>query len=296
MDELDRLYGLLDEAHARAESGDQEAAKHAKEIYGMIEQAKQTKLRATETPPIIGGIAGAYLGAPVTTGYGAYKAYKGLQNAGVTEAVKQYLASKAANASQVAPSGIRTPNANVNWTEAMTGIAPPGSQMNKQSMDVANRMVQTIGPGGELAGGQVHGGAILTGPDRKAQVAENLAARAQALKDSSFLGNISKSANKALDFAGNVYKPLAKFAGPVLGGFQAASEGIDAINRFNRGDPIGGAISTVGGLSGLASMYPPAAPVAIPLSLTASGLNWLREKDPKAFDRYMQEMATSGAQ
>jgi hypothetical protein len=296
MSDLDRLYTLLDAAHVKAEAGDEQAKKDAQEIYSHIQQAKREEARTTETPPVIGGIVGAYAGTPISTGYGAYKTYQGLKDTGAAEAIKQFAMSKLNKNPQVSPSGVRSPNANMNWTEAMTGISPPGSQMNKESMDTANRMVKTIGPGGELAGGQIHGGSIMTGPDMKKQVADQLAARAQALKDTTLGSRFAKGVGNVAENFGKVYSPLAKIAGPILGGFQAGSEGVDAYNRFNRDDTVGGLMSLAGAATGAASMYPPAAPVAIPLSLGITGLNWLREHNPKAFEQYMQEMSTAGAQ
>lgn len=53
---------------------------------------------------------------------------------------------------------------NQNWTKSLTGVDVPGSQMNKQSLDTAQRMAATISHGGELAGGSVTPGGVLLGP------------------------------------------------------------------------------------------------------------------------------------
>ena len=51
-----------------------------------------------------------------------------------------------------------------NWTKALTGVDVPGAQMEKQSLDIAKRMANTVGRGGELAGGTITPGGIMLGP------------------------------------------------------------------------------------------------------------------------------------
>lgn len=57
-----------------------------------------------------------------------------------------------------------------------------------------------------------------------------------------------------------------------LGGLGVGMQGMESARKFGKGDVLGGALSTIGAVSGAAGMYPPAAPVAIPVSLVASGL------------------------
>jgi hypothetical protein len=278
MNDLDHLYSLLDAAHSKAESGDPEAAKHAKEIYDHIQTVKLTKQRAEETPPILTGIAGATAGAPVSTGYGVYKT--------VTNPTVQNVASNLVHGGK-------------NWVKALTGVTPNvpgGSQMDEAALKQAQGMVKTIQPGGELAGGSIYKDSVLVGPDIKAQAAKNIASR-EAGMGSRFLEGAKNFAGNA----GKVYAPVAKFAGPVAGGFQAGYEGMDAINRFNRGDTTGGILSTISGGAGLASMYPPLAPVALPISATASGLGWAldeyrkRKHQPQqGYEQQPAQYATGG--
>lgn len=51
------------------------------------------------------------------------------------------------------------------WTKSLTGVDVPGAQMNKQSLDIGQRMAQTVGRGGELAGGAITPGGIMVGPE-----------------------------------------------------------------------------------------------------------------------------------
>jgi hypothetical protein len=51
-----------------------------------------------------------------------------------------------------------------NWTKALTGVDVPGSQMEKQSLDTAKRMANTVGRGGEFAGGTITPGGVMLPP------------------------------------------------------------------------------------------------------------------------------------
>ncbi len=52
-----------------------------------------------------------------------------------------------------------------NWTKSLTGVDVPNAQMNKGSLDTAQRMAATVGRGGELAGGRITEGGIMLGPE-----------------------------------------------------------------------------------------------------------------------------------
>jgi len=52
-----------------------------------------------------------------------------------------------------------------NWTKSLTGVDVPNAQMNKGSLDTAQRMAATVAPGGELAGGKITPGGIMVGPE-----------------------------------------------------------------------------------------------------------------------------------
>jgi hypothetical protein len=51
------------------------------------------------------------------------------------------------------------------WTKALTGVDVPGAQMNKSSLDVGQRMAETVGRNGPLAGGTISPGGIMMGPE-----------------------------------------------------------------------------------------------------------------------------------
>jgi hypothetical protein len=52
-----------------------------------------------------------------------------------------------------------------NWTKSLTGVDIPNAQMNKGSLDTAQRMAATVGRGGELAGGRITEGGIMLPPE-----------------------------------------------------------------------------------------------------------------------------------
>lgn len=51
------------------------------------------------------------------------------------------------------------------WTKSLTGVDVPGAQMNKGSLQTGQRMAETVGRNGPLAGGSISPGGILLGPE-----------------------------------------------------------------------------------------------------------------------------------
>lgn len=81
----------------------------------------------------------------------------------------------------------------------------------------------------------------------------------------------------ATPIAKAVGKYAMRYANPVVGGALAGAQGLEAVDKFKT-DPVGAIIGGIGAGAGAAAMYPPAAPIAIPISLGAAGINYLRDQ------------------
>ena len=101
-------------------------------------------------------------------------------------------------------------------------------------------------------------------------VSEIHAQIAQQLKESSLMGRLGKGASILSDLGG---RALTK-ANPYLQAFSMPYEIADAYNKFDRGDKVGGALSTIGAGAGAASLYPPLTVPMGALSLGAHGADW----------------------
>jgi len=280
-DNIQELYGLLRSADQKAQAGDEQAQADAQGIYNHIQYLEKASKEqtASEFPPVVAGAAGelALVGGKVAQFANAVKDLPG--------AVKDIAASQQKN-SQVLTDlikqnemlqnrGISTPNADINWTKSMTGIAPEGSTMSKQSKDIAGGMKSAIQAGGPAAGGSISSsGNVILPPDLKTerQVAAALrdARVAEELKKMSLLNKILKGGKFVGDLGG---KALNK-VNPYLQAFSMPYEAADAYNKFDRGDKVGGALSTIGGIAGAASLYPPLTIPAGAISLGAHGADW----------------------
>ena len=281
-DNIQELQQLLRAADAKAQAGDEQAKADAQGIYDHIQhlEAQSKKQSSEEFPPIIAG--GLGVGA-LATGKGIQflnqvKNLPGVVQDAVSNQKQhnQVLADLIKqNQAPMSNRGVTMPNADVDWTKSMTGISPTGSQMTKESLKQAQSMTGAIGPGGPAAGGSISpSGNVILPPDLKAerQAAMELknAQIAQQLKQNSLLGKLSKGAGFIGDLGG---RALTK-ANPYLQAFSMPYEIADAYNKFNRGDNVSGALSTIGAGAGAASLYPPLTIPMGALSLGAHGADW----------------------
>jgi hypothetical protein len=288
-DNIQELQQLLRAADTKAQAGDVQAQKDAQGIYDQIQylESKAKTQSSEEFPPIIAGGLGE---AALATGKGVQflNQVKNLPGAvqDVVSNQKQHNQVLAdlikQNQAPMSNRGVTMPNADVDWTKSMTGISPTGSQMTKESLKQAQSMTSAIGPGGPMAGGSITpSGNVILGPDIKAERQAANALReaqiAQRLKESSLMGRLGKGASILGDLGG---KALSK-ANPYLQAFSMPYEATEAYNKFNRGDNVGGALSTIGAASGAASLYPPLTIPMGALSLGAHGADW-------AYQEYMR--------
>jgi len=280
-DNIQELQQLLRAADAKAQAGDAQAHKDAQGIYDQIQylEAQSKKQAGEEFPPVIAGGLGE---AALLTKKGVEIANqfknipKTIENVVSNQKTQNEVLSDLIKQNQMIQNrGVATPNADVNWTKSMSGISPTGSQMTKESLKQAQSMTGAIGPGGPAAGGSISpSGNVILPPDLKAERATATALRdaqiAQQLKESSLMGRLGKYGSMASELGG---KALSK-SNPWLQAFSMPYEIADAYNKFNRGDNVSGALSTIGAGAGAASLYPPLTIPMGALSLGAHGADW----------------------
>ena len=275
MSKINELYQMLDKADKLAATGDAQAQQDAKEIAAQIKLEEAKEQKAGEFPPLFGGTLGA--GAGVVgqlgvkgTGF-ARNIGRAAENINVlADQIKANMAkppTSPVTTSPVAPGGSA-------WNKELTGLSVPGSQMSKPWLDVNRSIQNVVSPLSDLPefrGGAVSPAGVITPP----QIGGQPTAPAQPSGAFATAVDRAKQVGGALPRVGG---SILRAAGPIAGGFGAGFEGAEAMNRFDRGDPLGGTISTIGAIGGAASMYPPLAPIGLPLSYGAMGLNYLIDK------------------
>lgn len=280
-DNVQELYSLLREADTKAQAGDEQAKIDAQNIYNHIEnlQTESKQKAASEYPPVIAGGVGetALLGGKLAKFANAVKDLPGAVKDIATNQQQhnQVLADLIKQNQIMNDRGVAQPHGGGNWTGKLAGISPTGSQMNQGSLKQAEGMVGAIQPGGPAAGGSISPtGNVIIPPDIKAERQTAMALRnaqiAQQLKEASLLGKLGHGARIAGEIGG---KALSK-ANPYLQAFSIPYEVADIYNKYHRNDNIGTGLSTLGAVSGAASIYPPWTVPAGLTSLGAHGADW----------------------
>ena len=83
-----------------------------------------------------------------------------------------------------------------------------------------------------------------------------------------------------------VGKYAMRYANPVMGGALAGAQGMNAMQDLNQGDYVGAGLNALGAGAGAAAMWPPAAPIAIPISAGAEAINYMR-RDPELMKKLL---------
>lgn len=293
-DQINELKDQLRVADQMAQAGDAQAKADAQKIYTRIQELSanqpatdartpEEKLAATqEIPPELTGAIGAGVGKFGSYGYGGYKAYNVLKNAGALDKVKK-VGTNVIN--QLSGKPIPTTVGEFHTPEMVSehGFGPGAIRNVEHNIDqtAVNALDAQLANKPELGFERRGNSRILTpegtyptAPVGNVTVTGAPSAPPTPTAPPSAMSRFGEGAKNLLGTAAKVYNPAMKVLGPVAGGWQAGYEGAEAANRFNRGDVPGGILSTIGAGAGLASMYPPAAPIAFPISLGASGLGW----------------------
>ena len=123
------------------------------------------KEKSSEIDPSVGGVTAEALGIPAIAGA---KTLKSLLGSSITKHAinwaENQLAPKGTVPPVAPPPEVVTPQGGGAWNQTLTGNTAPGSQMNKKSFDINQRMMETVGPGGELAGGKIYKGSVMVPP------------------------------------------------------------------------------------------------------------------------------------
>lgn len=288
--EIDRLYSLLDAADQRAQAGDEQAAQDAKEIYSMIREAKLEEQKVGDVPPVVAGMMTAPAGIATSSGYVGKKAYDFFKDAGAVDAVKNILAEKtqgsklpnvpsatdiilAKDIDQGGTSGFQREHGKNILSEQAAAKAKQGEKLVQQ-IKLQGGMPPSA-PTNPLVNAPTlvpSKGGILY-PANEAYFAEQTARNAANAPKT-----LGQRASGALSSIKGAYSPVMKVLGPVGGAYQMGAEGADVYNRLKRDDYLGAGLSAIGSVAGAASLYPPLAPFAVPISGLATGANWARDE------------------
>ena len=236
-----------------------------------------------ESPSWEGGAAaltgkGLYKGAPVAT-RAVMERFKGQPKASVTV--------------EAAPPEVTTPQGGGNWNQTLTGNAAPGSQMNKRSLDINQRMMETIAPGGELAGGTIHEGSVILPPNMKPPTSQMTPEVAEELRG---LLTPTERALQAVRGMGSKALPYLEKADPYLrtaGLFGAGTTGMEAMKRFRHNDYGRGLIDLIGTAGATAASLPVKSPWT---TIGGAGVALSAEAINKLLDQYYGREYAAGGQ
>jgi hypothetical protein len=159
-DQIEEAQAAFVAAHeAKDKEGAQVLADHLRDLQAqkvaVDTAAKESSRAGTDLRnPLIASGAGALVGATVNPVRGA------IHNIITPQEVKPPPKMTAPMPSAMGPK-----MGGENWTHTLTGVNVPGSQMNKESLDTAQRMAQTVSRTGPLAGGSITEGGIMLPPE-----------------------------------------------------------------------------------------------------------------------------------
>jgi hypothetical protein len=168
-----------------------------------------------------------------------------------------------------------------NWNLAETGVAAPGTQMNKAGMETNNRLASIVQPGGPFAGGEVTPGGIAISPRTAQEIKKAGPAKRPPI------------AKVKAGMAAAGEHPATQFGGKVAGGYGMGSNAMEAYNRLAKSDPtirnkIAGYLNAAGSGAGAVGMAVPErfAKYRLPAVAASGALEWLAnqvaEEDKKA--------------
>jgi hypothetical protein len=220
------------------------------------------KHKTEDIDPLQGGVVAETLGIPII----GKKVVGDTLKSNLVQAVMDKLKpSQASVTVSGAPTGegAITPQGGGGWNQTLAGNTAPGSQMNKKWLDINQRMAETVGPGGDLAGGSIYKGSVLlppgantpapSAPEVSAPTPTTLSPYERALQAVKGFGADNPIAQGARAIANS---PYTKALGTAAGLFGA---GEDAVRMYNhwKGDQLGRQVlDALGVASNIATVAP----------------------------------------
>lgn len=240
-DQIEEAQSAFVAAHDAGDTeGAQVLADHLRDLQAQkvaVDTAAQESSQSGTNikNPIIAGGVGALVGATVNPARGA-----------VHNIITPPAAPPKMNAPAPSSLSSQLGQGGENWTKSLTGVDVPNAQMNKGSLDTAQRMADTVGRGGPLAGGTITEGGIMLPPEIGAKPA------APAPVPPRTIGTQTKQASKSLlQGIASEPQPTSPFS-IVKGGARGAITGAtlaDVPQQLSQGN-YGTAASDVGVAAG----------------------------------------------
>lgn len=300
MADLTSLYDQLREADRLAQQGDRQAQEDAQKIYNHIQSlqvGKKETEEKIEEMPFVTGLGGAGAGALLQFGSKIGPTARFLKNLPQTQRDLNTL-SEAVRTGQIGqPAPQRTPaermmQGTIDPETGATGRARQTSYNAMTSEQAAMRQAQLNAIEQLKKQGIITGqNPIIQGHGFQTATPTGVLAPTSAINPPAGMpqtptqpsGMFASAVDRAKQMGSTINRlpgaGAARLAGPIAGGFGAGFGGAETYNRLvNENDPLGGALSAVETAGGLASMYPPLAPIGLPISYGAMMLNMLRDK------------------
>jgi hypothetical protein len=269
---IDEVYPLDTETEQQTEDPDTSTLRELESKLKQVAEAKPPYAFSIEQDVLAGlGGAGIGLGAGATGSLarGVGRTASAVQQ--LPAAVRDLAAAQAA--AQSAAQAPFTPRyGGEKWVKSLSDVALPGAQMGKADLDLAKQMQAVIGRSGEpgFVGGKITEGGIIIDPKTAAQMqaAEaSKAAAATAAAQPKPPGALRQAGQAVRSGAGAVMR--SPVTGGALGGFGIGANVAEGVERQRRGDTLGVGLSGLGALGSAMSMFPPTAPVGVPLAMGA---------------------------
>lgn len=246
-----------------------------------VVEAEQLPVRDPKMAALLGAGAGTVAKLGKMGINKATKAVKAAPSVEVSAAPAEF-----ANAAPVKPTATQG-----NWAKSLTGVDLPNAQMDQATLKRAQEMSRVIGPGGELAGGEIRNG-ILLGPEIKKAAAAPAAdmgkMRAAVESAKGYAAPVLEKAAPVLQKVNQVGQYLGtgvpgkvlSAVNPILGAAGAFGNYEDYKQRMEHGDKLRGYLSLLGAAGSAASTipHPLTRGLGTALGLGAPALNYLIDK------------------
>lgn len=289
MADLTSLYDQLREADRLAQQGDRQAQEDAQKIYNHIQSlqvGKKETEEKIEEMPFVTGLGGAGAGALLQFGSKIGPTARFLKNLPQTQRDLNTL-SEAVRTGQIGQPATQKPPipTTVGQFHAPQMVSEygfgPGAMKNIEhnvSQKMGNPLHASLAER-PIPGFQLEGNRMVITPTNMVGTPPTTSPITPTQPSGMFASAVDRAKQMGSTINRLPGAGAARFAGPIAGGFGAGFGGAETYNRLvNENDLVGGGLSAIETAGGLASMYPPLAPIGLPVSYGAMMLNMLRDK------------------